>query len=118
MNRKDELQSQIAALRAELHTITDAEDMARDRQLLGRYFKYRNCYSMPDYWWLYATVASADADSLKVFRFQTDRDGRIEVEPSAFYMAVTLERDYIEISREEFQKAWAELRRRIVELPQ
>lgn len=33
---------------------------AANRLLIGRFFKYRNCYSCPDteadYWWLYATV--------------------------------------------------------------
>ena len=52
--------------------------------LLGKTFKYRNCYSCPekpsDYWSLYAKVTKVDKDGyLKVFTFETDRHGHINI---------------------------------------
>lgn len=55
---------------------------------VGRFFKYRNCYSCPskpsDYWWLYGAATSVDGCGwLKGWTFQRDRDGGVRVEPTA-----------------------------------
>lgn len=52
---------------------------------VGRFFKYRNCYSCPvdesEYWWLYAQATVADDwGNLTGWGFQTDKDGKVEID--------------------------------------
>jgi hypothetical protein len=60
-----------------------AERTAEAMAFVGRCFRYRNCYSLPqgteDYWYLYAIVQGADAGWCKGLTFQRDKDGRIEI---------------------------------------
>jgi hypothetical protein len=84
--------------------------------LLGKTFKYRNCYSCPerpsDYWPLYAKVTKVDKDGyLKVFTFETDKYGHINirVDDHKYHMSD----GYQPISATEYRKALAALKARV-----
>lgn len=106
---------QIQRARALLNTVRDldeAEKVAKMRDHIGRFFKYRNCYSTPqsesDRWWLYGCVQSAEAYvGAKGFTFQRASDNRIEIELDA---RIHVEMGWKEISFEEFWDAAGELR--------
>lgn len=106
---KSALEAQILALRKKLGKITDAETAQENAALLGKCYRTRNNYSVPetaaDYWWLYARVVSV-AGGLKVTTFQDDKKGRLSVEQKSFYVGQSL-RGYEEISEAAFMKAWA-----------
>lgn len=108
MERKEELQKTIDTARAELHEIQAREAEERNRQLVGKCFIYRNCYSCPegpqDYWWLYVRVIGVSDASLQVLQFQTDKYGKVEIEPAQ--LCGQLGSGHQEIPREEFDKAW------------
>lgn len=106
--RKEELQKTLETARAELQEIQAREAEERNRQLVGKCFIYQNCYSCPegpqDYWWLYVRVIGVDGESLRTWSFQTDKYGKVEIEPSR--LCGQLGSSHREISREEFDKAW------------
>ena len=114
-NRKEELRKRIETDMAEFHKITEAETQEANSLLIGKCYKYRNSYSLPeepdDYWWVYTLIVGAEGSSLKVFRFQTDRNGTIEIETDLDLPALT--ESYQEIGRTEFLQAWANLQKQI-----
>jgi hypothetical protein len=118
-SRKQELQAQIKKLNRELGAIESAESEADNQQYIGRFFKVRNNYSCPekpsDYWWVYMTVVSAEAYTLKCFEFQTDSRGCIDIRPTDIHS--TLSRCYVEIKKSEFARAWRELLSRVESMP-
>ena len=70
---------------AEICEIEHAEKRVRNQSLVGRCFAFRNCFSCPegpeDYWTLWQKVVAIDESGEPVvFRFQTDKHGRIEIE--------------------------------------
>jgi hypothetical protein len=109
--KKAELEAQIGLLQRELRKIEDTEATERNRYLVGRCFRYRNCYSCPekdsDYWWLYCRVLSVRGDTATVLDFQTDKDGRMEMRPSHFRSAMSLASggSYQPIPRKQFRAA-------------
>lgn len=112
MKRKNELKRKIEELRSDLREILDAEQKEEAAQYVGRYFKYRNCYSMPegpeDYWWLYVCITSMDADGgLRSLNFQTDKYGKMTVE-SDDYQSIPSD-GYTEIDEDEFLSAFDEM---------
>lgn len=121
VSRKTELADQIGRLRAELQAITDAEEEVRQRQLVGRAFRYRNCYSLPesesDYWWSYRLVLSTDA----VLAFDVDCHGKISVERDTRVATLLmlmapmpgLGEGWQEISRADLDRAWTSLMERL-----
>lgn len=93
-----------AAASAERGRLHDAENAA----VVGKHFKYRNCYSCPerpsDYWWLYLRVIEAKGGRLKCFAFEIDKYGKISVETKNSLYHV---RDgYRPISAKEYRRAW------------
>ena len=80
------------------------------QERLGKYYRYKNCYSHPeakeDYWYLYSTVLSVDAEGRFVlFSFEKDRDGKIVFykEEFPYYIGHHFQE---EISEEEFRKRY------------
>jgi hypothetical protein len=113
---KEQLEAEIAPLQAALHRLKDAETLKESRALVGKCFKYRNCYSCPqkpsDYWWLYVKVVGVGDYWPTTLEFQTDKDGRIEIKTSD--CAVIREGGgHIEIPAKEFNAAWKKLQKRI-----
>lgn len=75
----------------------------------GKFFKYFNGYNSEDKWFLYFQVLEVTNDSsrfLLVNSFQTDNNGKIEIE---LHHLMTDSCIGLEISRETFEKARAEL---------
>lgn len=115
MKTKDEILKAMEPLRAELYKVEDAERKAEHAKLIGRCFKYRNCYSCPkeesDYWWMYTKVTGmGDGYWPKAFQFQTDKDGKIEIEYARHHANLG---GYVEITAKEFNAAWRKLQRQI-----
>lgn len=117
----DQLKAEHDRTRREIQRIEEAEAREKSRALVGKCFRYRNCYSMPqkpsDYWWLYLRVVSTTADgNCRAFSFQEDRDGQISIETRARAHTVFLDGapgSYRPISRRQFDTAWRRLQTRI-----
>lgn len=73
---KTELQKERDRINEQLDEIRTKEYEALNAKDVGKYFRYRNCYSCPskseDYWWLYMKVLSVSGGCLEVFKFQKD----------------------------------------------
>lgn len=113
MTRKEELQRRIEAAddaRVELWRIEAQEAEYHNRALIGKCFKYRNSYSCPqddnDYWWMYCKVLGVKGTSLQVWRFQTDKYKKVDVEPDTMLAREQLQIGYHEIPLAEFDAAW------------
>lgn len=111
MKSKQELEASIRTLRHELDAITGAEEEAANRALMGKCYRTRNNYSLPekasDYWWLYTKVVGLSKDrSLQTLSFEDDKRGRLLVQSRDHSMRQTIER-YEEITPAAFAKAWA-----------
>lgn len=109
-----ELEAKVRELRGELNELTDARDAAESAALVGKMYRYRNSYSCPedeaDYWQLYTKVLSSnDHGSLSVLNFQTDKDGRAEIEITLGVACSFGYRD--EIGADEFNEALAAFNR-------
>lgn len=85
MNREDELRKTIKLAQEELYEIMQEHDQKEAAKLVGKCFKYRNCYSFResenDYWWQYGRVIGAEGGTSIMITFQIDCYGRIEIEP-------------------------------------
>lgn len=114
MRTKEQLEAAIAPLQSELNRLRDAETLNESKALVGRCFKYRNCYSCPqtdaDYWWLYLKVVKVGGYWPIAFQFQTDKDGRIEIETRSHHTRLS---GYVEISAKEFNAAWRKVQKRV-----
>lgn len=110
MNRKDELKFIIEKARLELSELEANERLKGNQSFVGKFFKYRNCYSCPkedEYWWLYIAINQVSDDgALLSWNFQKDIYGRIEIQEDRIYLP--LDR-YIEISEKEFREAYYNL---------
>lgn len=109
MDRLEDLKRRQTALAEQIGAIQYERDNAENQKLVGRFYKYRNCYSCPetdaDYWWLYVKVISADGHSLRIFQFQRDNDGRSNTEHANRFSNM---HGYIEIDEAEYQAAWTD----------
>lgn len=111
MNRKAELHDKIARANAELTRITTAENIASNSALVGKCYKYRNCYSSPqsekDYWWMYSLVLGLnDRGMPEAFVFQKDTYGRITIEPKASFL---MSEQQVEIPSGKLTEAWFQM---------
>lgn len=112
MTRKEELLKELAE-------IEEAEKQFRVKykSLVGKYFKYRNCYSCPkndsDYWYSYYRITSITPNDI-IFNgngiscrcttlfFEEDKNGVINFDPSHVTFIDILE----EISKAEYENAF------------
>jgi hypothetical protein len=87
MSELKELERQRKAISERIGEIQQAEDEKKSAQFVGRYFRYRNCYSCPekasDYWWLYFKVTGYEGRRLTGYSFQRDKYGKSEFDPNA-----------------------------------
>jgi hypothetical protein len=107
-NRKNELQTIIDNARNELYKIEDNEKMESFNQLLGKCFRYRNCFSCPssdkDYWYMYMKVTGiSDSGELLILQFEKDGHGDFSIRPDYTNLLLDLS---IEITEKEFNDAW------------
>jgi len=112
LTKKEELEKTIAVARNELSDIICEENIENNKKLIGKCFKYQNCYSHTekesDYWWLYSKVLSVDkyGDCI-IDQFQTDKDGQQTFIPEKTdYINRSNNTNYIEIPESEFIEAW------------
>jgi hypothetical protein len=123
MTRKEQLQQRIEAAdadRVELWRIESQETEDRNRALIGKCFKYRTSYSLPkqpeDYWWMYLKILGVDGTSLRIWRFDTDKYGKIQIEPDSRLAHQCLSIGYHEIPPAEFNAAWQATMERLEKL--
>lgn len=123
MTRKQELERLIQsrdAAQVELWEIEKQEAEERNRSLIGKCFKYRNSYSCPqedkDYWWMYMKVSGVSGTSLRVWRFQTDKYGKVDIEPDTMFSQEMIHIGRHEIPLAEFDAAWREIMERLERL--
>jgi hypothetical protein len=118
MKTEEQLEAEIAPLQRQLARLRDAETKKESEAVVGRCYKYRNSYSCPkvpsDYWWLYAKVTKVGDYWPVTFEFQTDKDGRIDIQTRDCSVGIGKEGNgYIEIPSKEFNAAWRALQKRI-----
>jgi len=118
MNRLKELKAEARRIGEQIDEIETAARRETNNKKVGRYFKTRNSYSCPekpsDYWWLYAKCTRMNDDGfLYAFNFQTDRYGKMEVEPDrhSYHM-----QDYSPCSKAEFKRAWRKFQTNIAKI--
>jgi hypothetical protein len=102
--------------------LRDAEAIERDKNnqaLIGRCFKFDNTWGDSRRWWLYIKVVGTKEGRLEVFKFQTDCNDEIRIEPLTQKLNdsfIEKPSGYIPISEDEFQEHWRALQKRIGEL--
>jgi hypothetical protein len=124
MDKKEELQNTIDTARAELFRIEQVEGIAKAKEFVGRCFKYRNCYSMPqdesDYWWKYRYVHRQVGGDLYSLTFEKCSNNTISIIPddsiAPYHFAAEKSGNWQEISSDEFSDAWAKLLREIEDI--
>lgn len=114
MNSKEDLQLTIARAQAQLNKILDAEQLEKNRALVGKCFKYpNNCYSLPkkpsDYWPVYQKITSADYGGCNAMEFQTDSHGGITIK----FKTWAHQSGYVPITHAEFEKAWRKVQSKV-----
>lgn len=111
----DELRALIREANRSLGRIEDREVMERNRALLGKCFRYRNCSSggKPS-WWLYAKVTEVRGRNIFTFEFQDMKifEGTIQIGLRRSYYSHMIG-GFQPISVAAFDKAWRALRHRI-----
>jgi hypothetical protein len=108
VSKKEKLEQIVANARQELIKIGNKERSKEASKILGRCYRFRNNYSMPekpsDYWWLYRRVVRIEKDgTIRCFEFQTDKHGEISVKPEAYHYETVIRGE--EISLKEFKEA-------------
>jgi len=116
MARKDELNTIIRKAHDEMREIETAERLLHNDGLVGKCYKYRNCFSCPeaesDYWWLYVRVDKLSESGTPVtFGFQTDKYGTVSIEADKHNF--TIGDDWAQISEKEFTREWNKLKKNL-----
>jgi len=92
------------------------ENNERNQKLIGKCYRYRNSFGNENEgWWLYIRVLEIEDGNLIVHRFQTDRNGRIEIEPRRVEWD-SVGSTYEEVSKEDFWVAWDTLKLTILSM--
>lgn len=92
MNRQDELRKIIADAQSELEEFSLQERFDANAKFVGKHYRFRNGYGGSRHkWWLYTKVTGlSESGNLQGFRFQSDCDGRIEIETGRYIAESTL----------------------------
>jgi uncharacterized protein with NRDE domain len=115
VSRLEEINAQMRKLQAERSKLEEAERFERNRDLLGKCFRYRNSYGPDSRWWLYAKVVKVTKDgTITTFEFQTDSQGKTDVRPKAIHFRCLLD-GYMPISTAEFRKQWRAVQKKIAD---
>lgn len=115
----DELRVELGILQREVARREEAEILPRKRALIGRCFKYRNCYSLPkkpsDYWWLYRMYTKLGRDGvLSTLEVQIDKDGCVQMNVGTHFREPT--EGWHPITRREYDRAYRKAMRRAAKL--
>lgn len=110
------LEQAYAAIRA----AKEAEESQRieaNRAFVGRAFRYRNCYSVPqaesDYWWMYGLVTEPDSYTCRGLTVQRDSQGEISIKPNGWINPT--DGGWTEIPVEEFWAAASDITKSIAD---
>lgn len=104
-----QLAREISKLYDEQRRLEAEQKDERNSSVVGRCFKYHNSRSGLERWWMYSSVVEVKDGSLVAFSFQTDSDGKTEIEPENRIHSDSFAgcSGYKEITREEFEEQWA-----------
>lgn len=109
MNTKAELLRRIRKDRDALSRIEEREWLKENHKHIGKWFKYRNCYSCPeapaDYWWCYKKIIGITDKHFRTWEFQTDKYGNDSIKSEDFGHLS----GWIECHPQEARSAWASL---------
>lgn len=119
MKTLTDLRAESDSLRKKICQLEEMELAPKRKALLGKCFKYRNCYSLPekpsDYWFLYLRVMAISGSTAICQKFQIDKDGKLELDlrhrkfhPEGL---ITDGSNYIPISEAEFLRAKRRIKR-------
>ena len=112
------LRSEHHALAVKIYAIEQKQHANEARALLGRHFKYRNCYSCPekecDYWYIFAKVIQVSPDGgVVTLSFEVDSRGETKIMSGNSTSVHMLTESYVEISAKEFNEARESVRNRV-----
>ena len=106
-----QLRNKINWLRIKLDKIEEKKIAREQCKYVGKYYKFRNCYSDQNYWYEYLKVLRLDNDNnLKCLLFCKDTYNiyRIEKDYTSMYYS-SLNNRWIEITEQEFTLEWKKM---------
>lgn len=104
---EQKLRETISAASDRLYDIEQAKRFKRNIPLIGKCFKYRNCYSAGDYWWLYIKVIGLDeSGNPQTFAFEKDTQGEWKISVVKAHWGAFDPPLYHPIPETEFGNAW------------
>lgn len=111
------LRKEAGVIHQRISAIEASDRVAQGKTLVGKCFKYRNCYSCPekpsDFWWSYTVVTAIDDHGwLTLLSFQSDKNGRVEIKTDVLMYSGYLP-GYVEITTNELAGAWLDLGKHI-----
>lgn len=111
-DEKTVLTKQLTKVHQRLSAIERKEWAKENADLVGTYWKCKNCYSRlekpSDYWWAYRklTSLSVRGQHFLAFTFQTDKYGHIRIEREEFCSGRS---SWEPCTKKEFNRAWGKL---------
>lgn len=106
MSELKDLAMERVRINSRIWEINRKQRQEQNVKLIGKCYRYRNSFGNENKgWWLYIQVLELEDGNLIVHRFQTDSNGRIEVEPRRVEWD-SVGSQYEEIPREDFWAAW------------
>lgn len=112
---RDAVWEQACELRNAVDKYDDAIKLEANKTLLGNCYIYPNRYSSNETWNLYQRVVRAEGRYITLFRFQTDSNGRIEIEPNARGYSIDSLGKPCTVAQ--FNQAWRRLHKRLMDFP-
>jgi len=111
MSREEELRKEINERSSELQRLEIEKRIEKNQAIIGKYFKFRNCFSCPEpdeYWMEYYYVfgIGEERGELLAFNFSKDKDGEIKILSDAHFSDYIFSSGAIEIERSEFMEEW------------
>lgn len=90
--------------------VDEREIAPKRRALVGRCFRYRNCYSCPDkpsdYWWLWLRIVGVDGGCVLCVQTERDKYGKITIENHAIpCFDGTVHEAYRPVTRRQYDRA-------------
>jgi hypothetical protein len=108
---------QLQKLQKEVWKEKDAEQTAKAKKLVGKCFKFRNCYSCPkgdkDKWWLYTRIVGVKDGCCVQIQHEIDKDENVSIRRQLCSTRSFDSGDgYIPITLEEYAEAFKYTTRR------
>ena len=113
MSTEKQLVREIGKLQKELNAIRQDKENKKNSRLIGKCFKYENSYSGLDAktWWFYIQMNKIEDGSLVGTSFQHDEYGEISIGTNdSFHAGTIVEDSHIEITKDEFDKAFNDIK--------